>query len=276
MSKNEENWQKLIWHFWRFKVKKYCSNFQVKKIEKEKLHQIFDSKDNFTHLKAVAAGLPKTYIENEKDIKWKTQDNYLVQEKTKEKDVAAEIQKLLRKNIQYLIKKWVKDDIHVKWRDVFSGDEKAQTRYGILLFFQSKFGQDSMKKLLVAPTPNLLSSAPKNHFLEFKRWKENAEYFSHRLTVVNLAIKMNDYFNIGKSHIYHVGRRRIDITLAELDMLKKIHLEKVEKWSQELQKELEHIGIDKKNLEKTFKIDTQFVNHIYNYNTILRTWWKLE
>ncbi|POW00082.1 hypothetical protein PSTT_13386 [Puccinia striiformis] len=122
----QESWEKITWNFWNSKVQQYVTkrsdlNHQSEKKTLELLSQVFN-KDNFDHLQDLVKAVEISSFKN-------IHDHIPTIHLTKES-------KQMVINIQYLLKNLMKSDIH-----------PGPMIYGILEFFDSRFGKESLKKI---------------------------------------------------------------------------------------------------------------------------------
>ncbi|KAA1065517.1 hypothetical protein PGT21_001521 [Puccinia graminis f. sp. tritici] len=167
--------------------------------------------------------------------------------------------------MHYIIKKWSQNNLNVYWRDVFPAETKAQTIHGILDLFQSQSGEGSMKKTWLASNRTLPPVSEMNQWINSKQnrfLQKKFEQFDLRLKFVGGAIKLNDYVNLAKSHIFYVYERKLEISDVELKQMKTKYLKLIKDYHESFTREFQVDKLSKEYLGNRFQMDGKFISHI--------------
>ncbi|KAH9445381.1 hypothetical protein Pst134EA_031301 [Puccinia striiformis f. sp. tritici] len=218
----QESWEKITWNFWNSKVQQYVTkrsdlNHQSEKKTLELLSQVFN-KDNFDHLQDLVKAVEISSLKN-------IHDHIPTIHLTKES-------KQMAINIQYLLKNLMKSDIRIFPH--FHELDPGPMIYGILEFFDSRFGKESLKKIRFTSSDKKSARAvdylqsmgeiPEGSKLKIPEGlkpilaqdKQQFENFYLRVKFVGGAIKINDYIGLAISDLYQLHETQAVINSAEL------------------------------------------------------------
>ncbi|KAI7953258.1 hypothetical protein MJO29_008889 [Puccinia striiformis f. sp. tritici] len=218
----QESWEKITWNFWNSKVQQYVTkrsdlNHQSEKKTLELLSQVFN-KDNFDHLQDLVKAVEISSFKN-------IHDHIPTIHLTKES-------KQMAINIQYLLKNLMKSDIRIFPH--FHELDPGPMIYGILEFFDSRFGKESLKKICFTSSDKKSARAvdylqsmgeiPEGSKLKIPEGlkpilaqdKQQFENFYLRVKFVGGAIKINDYIGLAISDLYQLHETQAVINSAEL------------------------------------------------------------
>ncbi|POW00836.1 hypothetical protein PSTT_12878 [Puccinia striiformis] len=218
----QESWEKITWNFWNSKVQQYVTkrsdlNHQSEKKTLELLSQVFN-KDNFDHLQDLVKAVEISSFKN-------IHDHIPTIHLTKES-------KQMVINIQYLLKNLMKSDIRIFPH--FHELDPGPMIYGILEFFDSRFGKESLKKIWFTSSDKKSARAvdylqsmgeiPEGSKLKIPEGlkpilaqdKQQFENFYLRVKFVGGAIKINDYIGLAISDLYQLHETQAVINSAEL------------------------------------------------------------